>query len=51
MRLMDTDHHGKLQKEEAPAPLMPDFDMIDSNGDGSIDTAEAERAQAMSGQN
>ena len=36
----DTNHDGKLQKDELPRPLQERFDELDTNKDGALDESE-----------
>ena len=42
LQRLDTDGDGKIQESEAPERMQQFFGMIDSNGDGELDTAELE---------
>lgn len=42
LQRLDTDGDGKIQESEAPERMQQFFGMIDSNGDGELDTTELE---------
>ncbi len=39
----DTDKDGKVSREEAPEPMRERFDMMDTDGDGFIDSSDLEK--------
>jgi Ca2+-binding EF-hand superfamily protein len=47
VQLMDTNSDGRLQHKEAPRNVQRVFEQVDLNGDGSIDSGEASRVDAM----
>jgi len=45
--LMDTDHSGKVSKQEFMQYMSAEFDRLDTNHDGALDITELEQSQMV----